>query len=97
MAEETYDPERIEQLREMLRALARRIASLDSEGRLLDDTPALLEQLGDIRSELFKYEVRITYDTTEIAEHRRIVEDATSGWTPDNDDTEEEDGWPRES
>jgi hypothetical protein len=29
-----------------------------------------------IRSELFHYEVRSTYDTPEIAESRRIVDDA---------------------
>jgi len=99
VSEETYDPERIEQLREMLRALARRIALLDGEGRLLDETPSLLEQLGNVRSELFQYEVRVTYDTPEIAEHRRIVEDASEGWIPDESegDGDEEDGWPRGS
>lgn len=83
----------------MLRALAQRIVLLDAEGRLLDETPSLLEQLGNVRSELFRYEVRVTYDTPEIAEHRRIVDDAAPGWTPDEppDDADEEDGWPRES
>ena len=32
--------------------------------------------LGDARSELFHYEVRLTYDTPEVAESRRIVEEA---------------------
>ena len=32
--------------------------------------------IGDIRSELFHYEVRITYDTPEVAESRRIVREA---------------------
>src|SRR2546426_8047803 len=32
--------------------------------------------LGNARSELFHYEVRLTYDTPEIAESRRIVEEA---------------------
>ena len=99
MTEETYDPERIEQLREMLRALAQRIVVLDAEGRLLDETPTLLEQLGNVRAELFRYEVRLTYDTPEIAEHRRIVDDAGTGWAPDGEaeGTDEEDGWPRGS
>lgn len=99
VSDETYDPERIEQLKAMLRALAQRIALLDAEGRLLEETPSLLEQLGNVRSELFRYEVRLTYDTPEIAEHRRIVEDASSGWDPDDEtgDGDEEDGWPRES
>ena len=32
--------------------------------------------IGDVRSELFHYEVRVTYDTPEIAESRRIVREA---------------------
>ena len=32
--------------------------------------------IGDIRSELFHYEVRVTYDTPEVAESRRIVREA---------------------
>jgi hypothetical protein len=32
--------------------------------------------LGNARSELFHYEVRVTYDTPEIAESRRIVDEA---------------------
>jgi hypothetical protein len=95
VADETYDPARVPQLLEMLRLLARRIAQLDTEGRLLEDIPALLKELGDVRSELFAYEVRTTFDTPETAEHRRIVDEAASGWTPDDDATEEgEDGWP---
>ena len=94
MADETYDPARIPELLELLRGLARRIASLDAEGRLLEETPALLKELGDVRSELFAYEVRTTFDTPEAAEHRRIVDEATSGWTPDDEAPDEEDGWP---
>ncbi len=94
MADETYDPARISELLELLRGLARRIAALDAEGRLLEETPALLKDLGDVRSELFAYEVRTTFDTPEAAEHRRIVDEATSGWTPDDEAPDEEDGWP---
>ena len=76
MSEETYGPERAERLVALLRALAQRIQELDRAGRLLEATPELLKHLGNVRSELFHYEVRVTYDTPEIAESRRIVEDA---------------------
>src|SRR3989449_5510831 len=36
----------------------------------------LFRSLGNARSELFHYEVRVTYDTPEIAEGRRIVDEA---------------------
>ena len=95
VADETYDPERIPALLELLRNLARHIAALDAEGRLLDETPALLKELGDVRSELFSYEVRTTFDSPEAAEHRRIVEEASGGWVPDDtDDPDLEDEWP---
>jgi hypothetical protein len=95
MSEDTYDPERAERLVRMLRELARRLMELDAEGRLLGESPQLLRALGDVRSELFQYEVRHTFDTSEIAEHRRIVGEAREGWTPGADpDSDEEDGWP---
>ena len=74
--DETYGPERAERLVTLLRALAERIQDLDARGRLLDAAPELQRLLGNARSELFHYEVRQTYDTPEIAEHRRIVEEA---------------------
>ena len=95
MSEETYDEERARNLERMLRSLAERIGDLDQRGELLAHVAELLKQLGDIRSELFHYEVRVTYDTPEIAEHRRLVaeakgDDATTlkptEWTPDEDD-----------
>jgi hypothetical protein len=76
MDEHVYGPERAQQLVALLRALAARIQDLDRAGRLLDATPELLRLLGTARSELFHYEVRVTYDTPEVAENRRIVEDA---------------------
>ncbi|HXF95963.1 MAG TPA: hypothetical protein VNI61_07650 [Gemmatimonadales bacterium] len=76
MSEEVYGPERAERLVALLRGLAERIQQLDREGRLLEATPELLKQLGTVRSELFHYEVRLTYDTPEVAESRRIVEEA---------------------
>lgn len=74
--DETYGPERAERLVTLLRALAERIQDLDARGRLLDAAPELQRLLGNARSELFHYEVRQTYETPEIAEHRRIVEEA---------------------
>jgi len=76
MTDETYGPERAERLVALLRALVTRIQELDRAGRLLDAAPELQKLLGNARSELFHYEVRQTYDTPEIAESRRIVEEA---------------------
>ncbi len=74
--EEVYDRGREAHLVDLLRQLAERIESLDRSGRLLHSVPELQRLLGDVRSELFHYEVRSTYDTPEIAESRRIVEEA---------------------
>jgi hypothetical protein len=96
--EQTYDEGRARNLEALLRALAERIQALDSEGRLLDEAGELMRLIGDVRSELFHYEVRITYDTPEVAESRRIVSDAqkedestwpTSEWKPDEDESPE--------
>src|SRR5438128_326158 len=76
MSEEVYGPERAQRLVALLRALADRIQELDRTGRLLDAAPELQKLFGNARSELFHYEVRSTYDTPEVAESRRIVEDA---------------------
>src|SRR2546425_10534780 len=75
-SEEVYGPDRAERLLAMLRALAERIQALDRTGRLLEGAPELQKLLGNARSELFHYEVRVTYDTPEIAEGRRIVDEA---------------------
>jgi hypothetical protein len=74
--DEEYGEARIGVLRHLLRGLSDRIAELDRSGRLLDEVPELLRRLGDLRSELFHYEVRSTYDTPEVAEHRRMVDAA---------------------
>jgi hypothetical protein len=96
--EQTYDEGRARNLEALLRALAERIHQLDRDGRLLNDAGELMRLIGDVRSELFHYEVRITYDSPEIAEHRRIVRDAqetdqttwqASEWTPDEDENPE--------
>jgi hypothetical protein len=74
--DQVYGPERARRLVALLRALARRIQELDRADRLLDAAPELQKVLGNVRSELFHYEVRLTYDTPEVAENRRIVEEA---------------------
>jgi hypothetical protein len=93
--EQTYDEGRARNLEALLRALAQRILELDRDGRLLEGAGELMKLTGDVRSELFHYEVRATYDTPEIAEHRRLVEDAgkqregqwdKTEWTPEQDD-----------
>jgi hypothetical protein len=89
MSEEVYGPERVQRLVALLRALAERIRELDRTGRLLDAAPELQKLLGNARSELFHYEVRSTYDTPEVAESRRIVEEATGELTIDDPDDEE--------
>jgi hypothetical protein len=76
MHDQVYGPERERQLLDLLRALASRITELDRTGRLLEAAPELQQLLGNARSELFHYEVRRTYDTPEIAESRRIVEES---------------------
>lgn len=92
--DETYDAKRAERLAMLLRFVARRIRELDAEGRLLDGVPELQRLLGDVRSELFHYEVRQTYDTPEVAESRRIVEEARSDAPFDlTDDDEDDEPW----
>jgi hypothetical protein len=96
--EEVYGPDRAERLVALLRRLAERIRELDRAGGLLDRAPELQKLLGNVRSELFHYEVRLTYDTPEIAESRRIVEDAERGTrdaTDGFDDDEDDELWQR--
>lgn len=93
--DQTYDEERARNLEALLRTLAARITELDARGELLRHAGDLMRLIGDIRSELFHYEVRATYDTPEIADSRRIVEDAKQSsestwerteWKRDEDD-----------
>lgn len=76
MHDQIYGAEREEQLAAQLRSLAARIQELDRQGRLLSTIPELQRRLGDLRTQLFHYEVRRTYDTAELAESRRIVAQA---------------------
>lgn len=95
--EQTYDEGRSRNLEALLRALSSRIQELDAQGRLLEQAGELMKLIGDVRSELFHYEVRATYDSPEIAESRRIVRDAQreettwekNEWTPDEEDEKE--------
>lgn len=96
--EQTYDDGRARNLEALLRALAERIQELDGQGRLLEQAGELMKLIGDVRSELFHYEVRITYDTPEVADNRRIVREAQdtepnswqqSEWKPDEDESPE--------
>src|SRR5205814_735452 len=75
-SEDVYGPDSAEPLLAMLRALAEGIQALDLSGQLLERVPELQKLLGITRSELFHYEVRLTYDTPEVAESRRIVDEA---------------------
>ncbi len=76
MSEPVYDDSRAERLVELLRALAARIREIEGDTDLLRAGPELIRMMGDARNELFHYEVRHTYDTSEIAESRQIVEEA---------------------
>ena len=91
--EEVYGQARADRLILMLRNLAERIRELDRTGELLNGVPELLRSLGEVRSELFHYEVRATYDTQEVAENRRIVEDALRANPLPLDDPEDDQPW----
>src|SRR5687768_12795593 len=93
--DEVYGREREERLKAILRELAKRILELDSRGDLLSQGPELMKQLGDLRSELFHYEVRSTYDTPEIAEGRRIVDEAEQPPDFTTQDPEDDEPWRR--
>ena len=102
MEDHTYDEKaRKRRLIELLRALSARIRELSEDDELLAAGPELLKLLGDVRSELFQYEVRATYDSPEVAKGRKIVEEAqrqmesleldTTG--PDFDTEEDDEPW----
>ena len=100
MNDEVYGPERAQRLVALLRALAERIQELDRAGghRLLDAAPELQKLLGNARSELFHYEVRSTYDSPEVAESRRIVDEAQRRLDePTFDEPDDDEPWRRGS
>jgi hypothetical protein len=97
MADQTYDDGRARNLEALLVNLAKRITELHDQGALLRHAGELTKLLGDVRSELFHYEVRATYDTPEVADSRRIVAQAKNSepadwgpkeWKPDEEDEE---------
>lgn len=90
--DEVYGEDRAEALTALLRSIAERIADLDRRGELLAHAAELLKLFGEARSELFHYEVRVTYDTPEIAEHRRLVDEASD--LPDFKSSDDEDDEP---
>ena len=91
--DEVYDQARADRLVDLLRALATRIQELDRLGQLLGGAPELLRLMGDARSELFHYEVRSTYDTPEVADSRRIVDEAQRQDPFSPDDPEDDEPW----
>ena len=95
VSEETYGPERVQRLVALLRGLAARIQELDRAGRLLESAPDLQKLLGTARSELFHYEVRVTYDSPEVAESRRIVDEAQRKAELTFDDDQDDQPWRR--
>ena len=94
MSEPVYEHDRPARLVELLRAIADRINELEHDDDLLAAGPELQKMLGDARAELFRYEVRITYDTPEVAESRQIVERAQNQMeNPDLGDSEGSGKW----
>ncbi len=91
--DEVYDQARADRLADLLRALANRILELDRQGTLLGGAPELLQMMGDARSELFHYEVRSTYDTPEVADSRRIVDEAQRQDHFSPDEPEDDEPW----
>jgi hypothetical protein len=90
-----YDDARADRLADLLRRLAQRIRELDEAGQLLRGAPELIRLMGDARSELFHYEVRSTYDSPEVADRRRIVEDAQRQEPFTHDEPEDDEPWRR--
>jgi len=93
MEDQTYGQERARKLVELLRGLGARIAALSTDAELLAAGPELMKLMGDARSELFHYEVRATYDTPEVAESRRIVEEALRNRNRIDFDSEGDEPW----
>ncbi len=72
-----------EQLRQNLLRLAELIRRLDEQGELLEASPRLIRYMGNLRAQLFEYEVRHTgrllpapQDAPEVLEAQRIIEEA---------------------
>ena len=90
---ETYGDDRRRALEALLVHLAERIQRLAAQGKLLHEVPDLMAMLGEARSELFAWEVHHTYDTPEVAESRRIVDEASPDYDFLNSDLEDDEPW----
>ena len=95
-AEQTYDEGRARNLGALLRALAERIEMLDQRGELLRNVAELQTLMGDLRSELFHYEVRCTYDTPEIADHKRIIKRIIADAADTHEDSWQSNRWTKD-
>jgi hypothetical protein len=92
-AKDHIDPE---ELRENLLELAEVILRLDEDGELLHASPQLIKLFGDLRSQLFEYEVRHTRrffpeELPEVVEAQRIVHEAARRL----EEEEDEEWWRR--
>jgi hypothetical protein len=93
--DQVYGEARVRRLKELLRELAARIQELDGQGQLLGRVPELIRLMGEARSELFHYEVRSTYDTPEVADSRRIVEEIDRAGFRLPEEQEDDEPWRR--
>ncbi|MEP6571670.1 MAG: hypothetical protein ABJD11_03210 [Gemmatimonadota bacterium] len=93
--EEVYGEARVRRLKELLRDLAELIRDLDAQGQLLGRVPELIRLMGEARSELFHYEVRSTYDTPEVADSRRIIEEIDRASFRSPEEHEDDEPWRR--
>jgi hypothetical protein len=79
-----FDESAARELKAELRRLADTILDLEARGRLLSDAAALLKALGDVRSKVFAWEVRMARPHPEAAtpaaqgpvESARVVDEA---------------------
>ena len=92
-----HDKVDLERLRRNLLNLAELIGKLDEEGSLLESSPRLISIMGNLRAELFEYEVRCTgrllpeETPPEVIEAQRIVEEAARRL----EEQEDEEWWRR--
>ena len=94
-AEQAYDDGHTEMFEALLRAAVDWIQALHAADAVLAHAGELMKMSGDVRSELFHCEVRGTYDAAQVAEHRRLIDEARrsdesvwepTGWTPESDE-----------
>ena len=94
--DEVYDDARADRLAALLRGAGPAHPGAGPGGAsCCGGAPELIRLMGDARSELFHYEVRSTYDSPEVADSRRIVEDAQRQDPFTHDDPEDDEPWRR--